>query len=181
MGNDFASLPATELRPGFSIRPLQSGDSLESLTDLLHRGYRRLADMNLRFVATHQDVETTRRRALQGECFVLVHDGELVGTITLYPPGRCGGCEWYDQPHVASFGQFTVDPGLQASGLGSLMIEHVADRARALGARELALDTAEPAGHLVEFYQRRGFRIVGLAQWGETNYRSVIMSRRLED
>ncbi len=165
---------------GFSMRRLADSDSLEELTDLLHRGYRRLADMNLRFVATYQDVETTRRRASEGECFVVLQAGRIVGTITLYPPERCGGCEWYDRPEVACFGQFTVEPGLQGAGLGSAMISAVEARARELGARELALDTAEPATHLIEYYARRGYRCVGDVQWRETNYRSVIMSRRLD-
>lgn len=181
MKNDSRSGTAVGFPSGYVMRRLREGDSLEELTSLLHRGYKRLADMNLRFVATYQDVETTRRRSTEGECHVVLHGDRLVGTITLYPPDRCGGCAWYDRPEVACFGQFTVDPGLQQAGIGSAMITVMEARARALGARELALDTAEPATHLIEYYARRGYRIVDTVQWDVTNYRSVIMSKRLPD
>jgi hypothetical protein len=55
----------------------------------------------------------------------------------------------------------------------------VTDRARELGAREIALDTAEPATHLVSWYTRLGFRFVEHWQWSYTNYRSVVLSRAL--
>lgn len=52
-------------------------------------------------------------------------------------------------------------------------------RAAETGAVEIALDTAEPATHLVAWYGRRGYRLIEHAQWGHTNYRSVIMSKRV--
>ncbi|KXK57320.1 MAG: hypothetical protein UZ07_CHB004000728 [Chlorobi bacterium OLB7] len=59
------------------------------------------------------------------------------------------------------------------------MIELAEAEARALGATELALDTAQPAEHLCQWYQRLGFRFIEYAQWDVTNYRSVILSKRL--
>ena len=47
------------------------------------------------------------------------------------------------------------------------------------GAAELALDTAEPARHLIDWYTRLGYRFIEYAQWDVTNYRSVVMSKRL--
>jgi hypothetical protein len=43
----------------------------------------------------------------------------------------------------------------------------------------MALDTAEPAAHLIAFYNRLGYRFIEHAQWRMTNYRSVIMSKTL--
>jgi hypothetical protein len=51
--------------------------------------------------------------------------------------------------------------------------------ARADGAREIALDTAEPAVHLVEWYARCGYRFIEYAQWRGKRYRSVVMSKAL--
>jgi hypothetical protein len=45
--------------------------------------------------------------------------------------------------------------------------------------KELALDTAEPAAHLIDWYQRLGFALVGHWKWGGANYRSVLMSKNL--
>jgi len=56
-------------------------------------------------------------------------------------------------------------------------MDMVENRARALGAAELALDTAEGAHALIERYTKRGYRFVGYADWRpRTNYRSVILS-----
>ena len=51
--------------------------------------------------------------------------------------------------------------------------------ARRHGYSELAVDTAEPAEHLVTFYNRRGYRFVEFAQWQGKFYRTVILSRNL--
>jgi hypothetical protein len=55
----------------------------------------------------------------------------------------------------------------------------VEGRARELGYGELAIDTAEPARHLIEFYARRGYRHIEWVQWRSKSYRSAILSKRL--
>lgn len=165
-----------------TIRPLSPGDSIPDLTALLHRAYARLADMGLRYMATHQPDDVTRERAAQGECFVAEMDGAIVGTIIFKTAAQTrgyGSCPWYDREEVASFGQFAVEPTLQANGLGRRLMSLVEDRALATGAREIALDTAEPATHLVSWYTRLGYRFIEHAQWSHTNYRSVILSKTL--
>jgi GNAT superfamily N-acetyltransferase len=162
-----------------TIRPLKATDDLSELTDLLHRAYSKLAHMGLRYVATHQDVDTIRARIEEGECFVAEMDGKVVGTIVFRNPSQTDGCSWYGQPDVASFGQFAVEPDVQGARVGSALLTHVELRAKAFGAAELALDTAEPASHLIELYTRRGYRIVDQVIWDEVNYPSVVMSKSL--
>ncbi len=164
-----------------TIRPWLATDSVPALTELLHRAYAGLAAMGLRFWATHQSVEVTEKRIEQGECFVALADGVICGTIVFRGCARTGGCPWYDRPDVGSFVQFGVEPGLQAKGLGRRLLAHVEQRAIASGVRELALDTAEPAVHLVEWYTRLGYRFIEHAQWQHTNYRSVVLSKTLGD
>ena len=162
------------------VRRREERDSYERMTEILHAAYARLAAMNLRFKAVDQPVSVTRERAERGECFVAELDGTLVGTLTLYPSGlEDAPSEWYRRADVAIFSQFGVDPSLQAQGIGRRMIAAVEDRAREIGAVELALDTAEPATHLVDWYTRLGFRFIEYAQWGHTNYRTVILSKTL--
>lgn len=161
------------------LRLLSETDSIAELTELLHRAYASLADRGLKYVATYQDEATTLRRAQRGQCWIAEQDGKLVGTISYYPPQITDGCAWYDRPEVASFGQFAVDPELQRTGLGSRMLDRVEEQAMADGADELALDTAEPAKHLIDYYERRGYREIERVQWDVTNYVSVIMSKRL--
>ena len=55
----------------------------------------------------------------------------------------------------------------------------VEQRAATSGAKEIALDTAETAHHLIDWYTRLGYRHIEHADWKHTNYRSVIMSKSL--
>lgn len=162
-----------------TIRVLAPTDSVEDLTRLLHDAYRILGEMGLNYTAVDQDEETTFRRINRGECLVAELEGVIVGTVTWYRPQTLVGCAWYRRPGVAVFGQFAVHPQRQRSGIGSLLISDVEQRAQQAGASELALDTAEPAKHLIDYYARRGFREVETAQWNGKTYRSVIMSKTL--
>lgn len=162
-----------------TLRPLGPEDSIADLTALLHRAYARLARMGLRYKATDQSDAVTRARIAEGECYLALQNGVLCGTILIKDTRQTQGCPWYDRPEVASLAQFAVEPGVQAQGLGRRLIGLAEDYAIASGAREIALDTAEPAVHLVEWYTRLGYRFIEYAQWGHTNYRSVILSKPL--
>ncbi len=54
----------------FNIWQLKEDDSLEALTDLIHRAYRQLAGMGFRYWGTHQSVEDTKKRISKGRCYV---------------------------------------------------------------------------------------------------------------
>jgi GNAT superfamily N-acetyltransferase len=152
---------------------------MAELTELLHRAYAPLAEAGMRFLATHQTVEQTAERCAHGECYVVETDGRLVGSVNFREPSLTDGCPWYDRPDVASFGQFAVEPSLQGSGIGSMLLDLAERRARETNAHHLALDTAEPATHLIAYYQKRGYEFVEYTQWDVSNYRSVILSKRL--
>lgn len=162
------------------VRPVCSDDSMEELTELLHRAYKRLADEGFRFVATYQSVDETLRRISNARCWVGIRNGQLVATLSLYEPFS-STCEWYTKQDVWHFGQFAVEPALQGQGIGLLLLDCAEKTARAHGACELALDTSEGASHLVSFYKRHGYRFVQYVQWDVTNYRSVVLSKKLHD
>lgn len=162
------------------IRRLHEHDSFDALTDLLHRAYAPLAAMGFRYLATHQDVETTRKRSAKGECYLALIEDRIVGTLVLVPPDQSSRhCEWYDRLDVAVVNQFAIEPELQRAGLGSRLLAFAEARAAKLGAKEVSIDTAEGAAHLIAFYATRGYRHVGHAQWGHTNFRSVLLSKRV--
>ncbi|TND06970.1 MAG: hypothetical protein FD123_3434 [Bacteroidetes bacterium] len=163
----------------FEIRPLQESDSIEELTQLLHLAYSKLAEQGFRYLASHQDTSVTRRRVEKGICFVAVAENKIIGTLTCYEPGRAGGHPWYARADVSSYGQFAVHPDRQAGGIGSALIRHAETLAAKQGAKEITVDTAEGAAELIRFYEKRGYRFVDHAQWTETNYRSVLLSKKL--
>jgi GNAT superfamily N-acetyltransferase len=137
--------------------------------------------MGLRYLATHQSEAVTRDRAEEGECYVAVAEGKIVGTICFRAPSESGGSPWYDRSDVASLGQFCVDPEFQGRGIGTRLLNLAEERARECGAAEIALDTSEDALHLIELYAANGYRVVEWVKWEEVNYRSVIMSKPVND
>ncbi|GAA5264543.1 hypothetical protein ACOSOMT5_P0967 [Acidiphilium sp. MT5] len=163
------------------IRRLASCDSIEAITALLHDAYAELGRMGLNYTAVDQTDEVTRERIARGDCLVATEDDQLVGTIMFTEPSRTwGGTPWYRRADVAVIGQFGVHPRYQRRGVGVRLLRAAEQLAVMSGAKELALDTAESAGHLVAWYQRQDFRFIEYAQWEGKTYRSVIMSKMVE-
>jgi GNAT superfamily N-acetyltransferase len=161
------------------IRQIESRDSLEALTSLLHSAYAELGAMGLNYTAVDQSVSVTRKRINGGICFVAVDGADLVGTIVVEAPNVNHSCVHFARPGVASAHQFAVAPSLQRRGIGSRLLQRAESWAKERGYSELALDTAEPARHLIELYERRGYEHVGFVHWDGKRYRSVVMSKRL--
>ena len=160
-------------------RILNEKDSLEELTSLIHRSYRQLADLGFRYWGTHQSVEDTKKRISNGECYIVINQEKIIGTILLTPPNKKTGTPWYDCNNVSTFHQFAIDPNYQRQGLGSKLLDAIETRAIELGATELACDTAEGATHLINMYLKRGYRQIGMADWDMTNYKSIILSKTI--
>lgn len=161
------------------IRALALDDSLEALTVLLHRAYSALADMGLKYLATHQSVEMTKKRIDSGTCFVAVYAGRIVGTITCQPPGHFKDKGWLSADGVAHIEQLGVEPEFQKQGIANRLMDRAEALARENGVKHLALDTAVPAKHLIAWYERRGYKTVDHVNWDITNYESVIMSKEI--
>lgn len=164
-----------------TFRALKSNDSIEAITILLNKSYKFLLDMGLNYVAATQDASVTLNRIEKAyKCFVGIYKGEIISTISLYRYSPSSHSKWYNEKHVAKFGQFAVLPEFQKFGIGNKMMEIVEHEASALeNISELALDTAETAYHLIHYYEKRGYRYIETIQWNETNYKSVIMSKCL--
>jgi GNAT superfamily N-acetyltransferase len=158
-----------------TLRDLRPDDDLEALTLMLRRAYAPLAARGLRYMATHQEPDVTRRRLERGRPFMAEVDGRLVGTITVYGAEPESAAFFYRNPRTYHFGQFGIDPDFKGRGIGRAL--HGAAIAHALGqgGAFMALDTAAPAGDLIAMYARWGYVEVERVRWKSTNYESVIM------
>ena len=161
-----------------TIRPFSQNDSISELTSLLHRAYKRLADMGLYFVATYISEEDMQSFIDRGECFVAVSGEKIIGTILLYPMDK-NTPEIYQRDDLQVFGKFAVEPECQCKGIGGMLMDFIEKYVKEKGIKELALDTAEQAWHLIKYYSKRGYKQVGYYKWRTTNYRSVVMTKRL--
>lgn len=162
------------------IRTLAPDDSIADLTSLLHRAYARLGAMGLNYTAVDQTPEVTAQRIAGGTCFVAEWAGRLAGTIVVKPTYTRNECAYFTRPGVAAVHQFAVDPSLQGSGIGRALLKAAEAWARDGGYRELAMDTAEPAAHLIAMYTRLGYAPVDVVQWTGKVYRSVVLSKALD-
>jgi GNAT superfamily N-acetyltransferase len=163
----------------FAIRRLQSDDSLDDLTSMLHRAFAPMARRGLNCRSANQTVETTRQRIDRGECFVAVVDGRTVGTITIQAADPTAAIRRYRAADVASVHQFAVDPGYQGTGIGHALLRFASSWARERQCTELALDTPAPAEELRRYYTRRGFKLIALVQVMGRAYASAVMAQRL--
>ena len=154
-----------------------SHDSYGQLTTMLHRAFARLSMMGLNCKCVDQDTAVTRQRAQAGECFVVAHNGKVIGTMTLVARDRESACEHYRRHDVATIHQLAVDPSWQNRGIGQSLLAFAEHWAATHGYAELALDTPYPAEHLVTFYRKQGFRIVDVARFSGKVYDSAILSK----
>ena len=145
---------------------------------MLHRSYKRLADMGFNYTATDQSIEKTRQRVQGNECFVAVVGGRIVGTALLIPH-QLDTPPWANRPGVCYAGQLGVDPDFRHLGLGARLMHTIVGRARELGFKEIGGDTSEGADYLIKFYTGMGWQIVGHHQWEGKTYRSVILAKQL--
>jgi GNAT superfamily N-acetyltransferase len=154
-----------------------SRDSFVALTAMLHRAFAPLGAQGLNCTCVDQTIETTRERALRGDCHVAVCDGHIVGTMTLYASDDESSCELYRYGDVASLRQFAVDAAWQARGIGTLLIAFAEHWAATRGYAQLALDLPQPATQQIAFCRGQGFRIVDLMRFAGKRYDSVILSK----
>jgi GNAT superfamily N-acetyltransferase len=161
-----------------TIRPFSEKDSISELTSLLHRAYKRLADMRLFFAATNISEDEMQGFIDRGECFVADMGGKIIGTILLYPR-EDNTPELYKRDDVIVFGKFAVESEYQCKGIGGMLMDYIEKYVKEKGIKELALDTAEQAQHLIDYYSKRGYQPAGYHKWSMTNYRSIIMSKKL--
>ena len=154
-----------------------SHDSYEQLTTMLHRAFERLGSMGLNCTCVDQDASVTKRRAQAGDCFVVVNNGNIIGTVTLYTRDRASACEHYHRGNVATIRQLAIDPSWQNQGIGKSLLAFAEHWAATRGYSELALDTPYPAAHLVAFYRAQGFRMIDVMRFAGKVYDSAILSK----
>lgn len=164
----------------FEVRPLEPTDDLGELTELIHRAYAALGRLGLNYTGVDQDIEVTAERCADGEAWVVLDaEGALVGTATITFPDPYDSCKFYRDLGQVALNQVAVHPDVQGLGVGRMLVEQLERRALDLGYRTIALDTAIPAHHLVEWYLRMGYEPIGEHQWEGKTYRSVVMRKVL--
>ncbi len=155
---------------GQSFRVARDSD-VPKIRHLVNSAYKELADMGLNYTATYQDEETTRDRISKGKAYLLEREGQIIGTFLLKKDN------WFTQTNSAYVGQVAVQPELKKQGLGSLLMDFCEHLAILQGFQAIQLDTAKPATHLVTWYLKRGYKIIGETHWEGKTYESWIFEK----
>ena len=156
----------------FAIRRFNSTDSIDEVTQMLHRAFAPMAALGANCQCVDQSSSTTRARMERGDCLVAVADRRIVGTLTLEACDPSSAVAHYRKPGVASLHQFAVDPLYQGAGVGRSMLKVATMWAHMRQFGELALDVRA-------FYAHQGFRLVGGTRLAGRGYDSVILSKSI--
>ena len=173
--------PLPYTKNGIDFRFLSDNDSLEELTALINQAYGVYEKDGLEYKGVKQSVADTKQRVRHSYTVVAVADNRIIGTISYKPPWECRGSEWFNKPGVAKSNQLAVDPGYQSRGIGRKLIDLVELFAILQGAKEIASDHAEEAVDYIEWKKKQGYRFIAYHNWSFTNYRSVILSKNLDE
>lgn len=152
------------------IRPFLESD-LSKVRLLVNAAFKELGDQGLNFTATYQDEAATQERIKKGRAFVLLLNSEIAGTVLFSVQN------YFTNRKTAYVSQLAIAPEHKMAGLGSVLMDWCEHLAQAEGFEGVQLDTAKPVDHLVHWYQRRGYKIVGQTQWTAKNYESWVFEK----
>lgn len=160
-----------------TIREFEAGDDVEKLTDLIHAAYAPHAAAGLKYWATHQTVEDTKKRIASGTCLLALHNQEYIGTALFRRHNPESKLPLYREPSVRALAQFCVAPAYKGRGYGKAIHDHGVVLMKVAGVKIMALDTAAPAAALIAMYKSWGYQVVGECDWRPfTNYSSIVMA-----
>lgn len=143
-----------------------------ALRKLLNAAYKRLLDMGLNYNATFQDDALTAKGLLDGGSVLVVENANgIIGTM------RIKEMNYVDDRKCLYLSRFAVSPELQKSGLGTTLLSLAEKIARRNDFKCMQLDTAQPAKHLVSFYEAQGFQIKRPIYYDGKTYVSWILEK----
>lgn len=102
------------------------------------------------------DIVDVRSRLYESELVVAEHEGNLVGTVTFYPPGGRNGRSYWPE-EWAGIRLVAVHPDFRGKGIGRALTEECIIRARAIGAPTVGLRTSSIMSVAMALYKRMGF------------------------
>ena len=134
-------------------------DDVPALATLIERAYR---GPEAAKGWTNESEILTGPRSSPEEIAALIWDREA-RFVTARDGARIAACALLKKENGgAYFGMFAIDPDLQGSGLGKLMMGHCEEAARVLwGSRSMRLTVISLRTKLIEWYERRGYARTG--------------------
>ena len=109
-----------------------------------------------------------------GQCFVAMEDGKVVGTLSIRFLNRN---TWYAKGRIADGILSGLLPEYQGRHVNSALVKMMFDAAEQAGCKVIEVDTAEKNQHLIDIYKHYGFQLVGFKANPRGDHYSVIMAK----
>jgi ribosomal protein S18 acetylase RimI-like enzyme len=135
-------------------------DETELITNLVNSAYR--GDYSRKGWTTEADLIEGQRTDDASIIKMIQTQGEQI-EIALNPEGKVVGCVFLkrEDENTLYFGMLTVEPSLQGTGLGKIILLHIESIARKENKNKIRLTVIPQRKELIEFYERRGFKATG--------------------
>jgi ribosomal protein S18 acetylase RimI-like enzyme len=136
--------------PALTILPVRSADDLASVVALF-RAYATSLDVNLGYQKFEAEMAgmPCKYAPPRGEIFLARRTaGPGLGCVALRP---------LDEPGVCEMKRLYVAPAGRGLGLGAALVDAVVAHARAVGYRDMRLDSLPSMSDAIALYRRRGF------------------------
>lgn len=111
----------------------------------------------------HYTVERIARYLKERNFYILIYQGEPVGTIVTTLEKNSSG--WTDNEPALYLSTLAVLKEYQNKGFGSLLLSAVEEEAKSKGLNKIRFDSVQNYEELNQFYIRRGYSVVG--KWGK--------------
>lgn len=147
-------------------------NDIPAIRSLVNAAYKELSEMGLNYTGTYQDERVTQDRISRGCAFVLEQGKKILGTVLFSERN------FFTNLRTGYVSQLAIDPSFKRSGLGTILMDLCEDIASSEGFEAIQLDTAKPALHLVAWYQKRGYKIIGEVKIEGKTYESWIFEKK---
>lgn len=149
------------MKPSIQVRLANPGD-LARAGDISVAAYEAAGQLEpgSPYVRTLRD---TAGRATEAMLLVAECDGEVIGTVTICPPGS--PFAEIGRPGEVEFRFLAVEPEHQRTGVASALVEAVEQHARDLGAEALAICVRDTNLNAARMYEAMGFVRVPERDW----------------
>lgn len=103
-----------------------------------------------------RDLRDVASKRPVGKIWVAEAEGQVVGTVTMWPPGAARSEAWV--PHAADLRQLAVSASHRGAGVSSLLMDTAEAWARAQGCVGVCLHVRRGAVGVGGLYQARGYQ-----------------------
>lgn len=102
-----------------------------------------------------RDLRDVATKRAEGAVFVAELDGEVVGTVLVYPPGAPRSEAW--RPNMADLRQLAVAPACFGRGYSAALLDAAEGLAWSWGVDAIGLHVRRGAHGVASIYRRRGY------------------------